>query len=178
MCDLDRAVARRQQSRVREDREDLCDPLVVVRVELCERYTAADDRGCLAGAEAEHDRACRVLLLRVEPRVRLLGEPGNGAANATGAPVGLIAEKTAVSAAPQLEQRSGEERQAAGLVGDIADEGLYERALDLQVCTARGKLDGADEVAPLHRPHQHVVSAEQPTEARILAAAAVEVGAE
>src|SRR4249919_1414420 len=75
VCDLDRAVARRQQSRVREDREDLRDPLVAVRVELCERYTAADDRGCLAGTEAEHDRPCRGFLL--------LGEPGNGAANTT-----------------------------------------------------------------------------------------------
>src|SRR5207244_9621081 len=102
VCDLDRAVARRQQPRVREEREDLCDPLVVVRIELCERYTAADDRGCLAGTEAEHDRPCRVLLLRVEPRVRLLGQPGHGAANATGAPVCLMAEKTTVSAAPQL----------------------------------------------------------------------------
>src|SRR5438067_12087264 len=160
MCDLDRAVARRQQSRVREDREDLCDPLVVVRVELCERYTAADDRSCLAGAEAKHDRPCRVLLLRVEPRVRLLRESRNGAANATGAPIGLVAETATVSAAPQLEQRGGEERQAAGLAGDIADQGLHERTLDLELRTVRRELDCPGEVARLHWPNQHVIGAQ------------------
>ena len=109
---------------------------------------------------------------------RLLGQPGDGAANATGTAVGVIAQQAPVPVAPQLEQRSGKQRQAAGLLGDIGDEGLDERALDLELCAARGKLDRADEIVPLHRPHQHVVGAEQLTKARMLAAAAVEVDAE
>src|SRR5262249_35217257 len=114
----------------------------------------------------------------VEPSVRLLGEPGHGAANATGAPVGLMAEETTVSVAPQLEERSGEERQTAGLAGHIPDEGLHKGGVDVEVRTVCRELDRADELARLHRPDQNVIGAQQLTEARILAAAAVEVGAE
>src|SRR5438552_2023105 len=87
-----------------------------------------------------------------------------------------MAETTTVSAAPQLEQRSGEERQTAGLASHIADEDLNEGSVDLEVGTVCRELDRADEFARLHRPDQHMVGAEQLTEARILAAAAVEVG--
>ena len=62
MRDLDRAIAHRQQTRVRQDHGHVRDPRVAIHIELGERHPPADDRRPLAKAEAQHDRPRRVLL--------------------------------------------------------------------------------------------------------------------
>ncbi len=107
--------------------------LGVLRLEVGERNRPALDlaAGSLAGQPQEHAARDRLLAGR-KLGEGLLGEPGDGAADASGARVVGMAQPAAAAVLPELEQRRGEHGQGAGLALDVGDERVGQRRLDVQ----------------------------------------------
>ena len=151
---------------------------LVVRLELGERDPAAHDGAALVlVGEPQQQRARRRLVRGVEPDVRVLGQPRDGALNAAAARVGGEAQPPSVALAPELEQRRGQQRQGARLALDVGQQRLDELGLDAQADALRRALDRAAQLVARHRADEHVVGAEQARQLGIGGAAAVEVGA-
>ena len=131
-----------------------------------------------AGDEPEQDPARDRLLVVAERPERRLGVPADGAADAARPLVGGERQRPAVALAPEVEQRRREERQAAGLAGDVVDERVDERRLDLEPGPLGRPLDRAAELAGAHRPEQDVVRADEVGELDVRREAAEEVGAQ
>ena len=88
----------------------------------------------------------------------------------------MVAKGPPLPALPELEQRGREQRQAAGLTGDVADQRRDESRLRPQPGAAGGQLDRPAQLVAAHRPDQDLVGADERRELRVLGAAPVEVG--
>ena len=110
--------------------------------------------------------------------VGALGQPRDGAVNAAGLAVGSQRERVVLPLLPELEQGGGQQRQRARLALHVVDQRVGQLRLHAQPHPARGQLDGAPQLRGLHRPDQHLVSAQQLGEPRVGGEAPVEVGAQ
>ena len=113
----------------------------------------------------------------VEPLVGLLGQPRDRPAHAPGLLVVGQAQRAAVAALPQLQQRRRDQRQRTGLALDVGDQRVDQLALDQQAGPAGRQLDRTAQLLPQHRADEHVAGAQQPRQLRVGGAATVEVGA-
>ena len=108
-------------------------------------------------------------------------EPVGGAADrrghAAGLAVALDGERAAVAALPGRAQRVREQRQRAGLGGDVAQDQLDQAGLELQAREPGRLGDRALELAAVHRPEQHLVVGDGERELAVPAESAVDVGA-
>ena len=82
-----------------------------------------------------------------------------------------------VAPLPELDQGRGEQRQAAGLAGDVADQRRDQSRLDPQAGPAGGQLDRPPQLVAAHRPDQDLVGAHERRELGVLGAARIEVAA-
>ena len=113
--------------------------LVAVELELVEGNAAADEplRLLVVGAgEAQQHRARPQPLGRTEALVGVLGEARDRAADAASL-IDLVAQ-AAARAAARLDQGRGEQRQAAGLFGDVTDQRREQPRLDPEPCPPGG----------------------------------------
>ena len=110
--------------------------------------------------------------------VGALGQPRDGAVNAAGLAVGSQCERVVLPLLPELEQGGGQQRQRARLALHVVDQRVGQLRLHPQPHPAGGQLDGAPQLRGLHRPDQHLVSAQQLGEPRVGGEAPVEVGAQ
>ena len=174
--DLDRSCAHREQPSVGEHPQHGLDVLIALAFELGQRDPPANGpaAGALAG-EAQQQRPRDALLPRVELAERLFRQPGNGAAHASRAFVGRVAQAPPVAPLPELEQRGGQQRQRSGFVLDVRDQGVRELGLEVQAGALGRLLDRPTVLVGLHRPDEHVVGPEQPRQLRVRGAAPVEV---
>lgn len=108
--DLQRSLAHRQQTRIREDGYDARSGLVSLEAELVDRDAAPSHGALVAGGEPEHDRASHLLLGLAQLAVGFLGETRHRPTDAARAAIGLVAEKPPVAKTPELEQRRREQR--------------------------------------------------------------------
>ena len=174
--DLDLAFADRHQPIAREHGQHLSDALVTVGLELSHRDAPARRRRALAlFRQAEQDPARGLALLEIEPLVGALGQPRHGAVQTAGALIGVQPQLVAVTVLPQLEQAGREQRQRAGLAGDVVEQRIDELWLDGHPGAPSRQLDRAPQLVAPHRTHQNVVGAEQRRQLRIGGAATVEV---
>ena len=88
------------------------------------------------------------------------------------------ADRPAVAALPQLDERRREQRQAARPVLDLVDQPLDQRGLDGEPGTRGRALDDRAVFVAAHRPDEHLARRQLLRERRVLGAAAIEVGAQ
>ena len=152
-------------------------PLVTGRGDLVERHPAADHRLALARpGQPQQDPAGHRLLAGVELLPGAFGQPGDRAAHPTGLLVGGQGQGAAVAVLPALQQRTRQQRQPPGLVGDLADHRLGQARLQLQPGPAGGQLDRPAQLVGVHGADQDVVGGQQAGQAGVGGAVAVVVG--
>ncbi len=153
--------------------------LVALQVELPEWSAAAYRRIALVFADqAQHDGAHQLPALVGDASVRTLCQPRNCAVDAAGLAVGSQRERVALPLLPELEQGGGQQRQRARLALNVVDERVGQLRLHPQPHPAGGQLDGTPKLRGLHRPDQHLISAQQLCEPRVGGEPPVEVGAQ
>ena len=137
--DLDRALVDGQQPALGEHGERPGGVRVALELELVERDAAADERLRLlvVAGEPQQHRPRPAPLGLAQALVGVLGQAGDRPVDAAGALVGAVAKRAPVAALPELEQRGREQRQAAGLAGDVADQRRDQPRLDPQPGPAR-----------------------------------------
>ncbi len=179
VCDLDRPFVRGHEPAVDEDLERRESLTVALGVELVQRDPAAHEaRSFVSGIGQPHQDPLRGDALRLgQPRVGGLGEPAHGAAHPARALVRGPAHHMAVALAPLFEQGGGQQRQAAGLVEHIDDEGVCQGRLHPQSHPARRLDDGPAQLVAPHRADEHLVRSDEPREPVVGRAVPVEVGA-
>ena len=101
------------------------------------------------------------LLRRVEPAVRVLGEPRDRAAHAAGALVRRVAQAPPVALLPQLEERGREQRERARLALDVLHERVGELGLDAQADALRRRSIAWRSSSRRIERDEHVVGGEQ-----------------
>ena len=77
---------------------------------------------------------------------------------------------------PELQQRARQQREGAGLAGDVVHERVRELGLDVEGGTLRRADHGLTQLVAAERADQHVVRGEQARQIRVAGAAPVEVG--
>ena len=179
MRHLDARGAGREQATLREDREHGGEVVGPVAFELAQRHAPAHHgpAGILAG-QAQHHRARQALLAGIEAAEGVFGQPCDGATDASRAGVRGVGQAATVSVLPELQQRRREQREAARLTLDVADQRVDQVWLGVQPDTLRRQLDRLPQLVAAHRAHQHLVGAEQPRQPGIRRAASVEVGSQ
>ena len=177
--EFDRAVVGDEQPALDQRREHAPDPRVIVGIELLAgRAPTREDLALAAGDEAEQDPARDLLVVlaqRPEGRFRVAADR---AANTSRPLVRGMGQGASVAVAPEVEQRRREKRQPARLAGDIIDERVDERRLDLEPRPLGGSLDRAAELTCTHRPEQDVVRADEIRQLDVRREAPEEVGAQ
>jgi hypothetical protein len=177
--ELDRPVVGDEQPSLDQRREHARDPLVVVGVELVACCAPARDRFTAAAVDEPEQNPARHLLLIVAERGEGgLGMASDGASNASRALVGGERERVVFAFAPEVEQRRREERKAAGLAGDIVDERVHERRLDLETRALGRPFDRAAELTAAHRPEQDVARADEVRKLEVRGEVAEEISAQ
>jgi hypothetical protein len=130
--DLDGAAAGSDEPAIGQPTEHGGDVLVALHVELGERSPPPHRLPMLALADQpKHDRAYEWLSCLRDAGVCAFGEPGDGAANSSGLPVGGQRERVFFAVLPELEQGGGKQRHGARLTFDVVDEGIDDPRLDL-----------------------------------------------
>ena len=177
--DLERPLIRGHEPAVREGGQRGRSGLVAAGLELVERHATTHERGLLLPGvgQAQQDAPRGGALRLGQPRVGGLGQAADRAAHTAGALVRRAAHHAAVALAPLLEQGGGQQRQAAGLVEHIDDQGVRERRLDPQPDPARRLDDRPAQLVASHRADEHLVRPDEPREPVVRGAAPVEVGA-
>src|SRR4029077_11486538 len=94
------------------------------------RTTFGPARDALVG-EPEQEALGDPLLPLAEEAVRMLAEPGDRAAHATGPGVRLAREATALTPLPERQQRRREQRQRARGAVHVADQRRGEARLEI-----------------------------------------------
>ena len=104
---------------------------ILVRLEL-ELRKGARRRTASSPSDARQPGGCGggLLLLGREPVERLLGNPRNGSSDTAALSIRLEPQRPPVAVLPELDERRREQRQTAGLVHDVGDEGVDQRRLD------------------------------------------------
>ena len=168
--DFGRAVARGDET-PRDQR------LEHVRIsELDERHTPADVVGAFAGlGESQQEPPARALLVRCELPVGVLGEPGHRAADTAGVVIAGVGEDAAAAAHPGLQQRRGQQRERARLVGHVGGDRVGEPGFERQRRPAGWFLDRGVDLGVGHRSDEQLTLGEQPRERRVRGEAAVVV---
>ena len=141
--ELDRGVVGDEQPFAHERREHALDTRVVLGVELGACHPPSRRRLVVAarGDEPQQDPAPGVaVLVGQRPKCRLR-MPRDRAPDAAGLLVRSERQRPAVAAQPEVDERGREQRQAAGLAGDVVDERVDQRRLDVEPCALRGALD-------------------------------------
>ena len=152
-------------------------PLVMGWGDLVERHAAAHHRLALARpGQAQQDPAGHRLLARRQPKPGAFGQPGHRPPHPTGLLVGGQGQRAAVAVLPALQQRTRQQRQPPGLLGDLADHRLGQARFQLQSGPTGGQLDRAAQLAGVHRADQHVVGGQQAGQGGVGGAVAVVVG--
>jgi hypothetical protein len=173
---LRRSLAYGYQAASRQHLEHTGRPVVARDIELVGRHAPPDDRIALLGArEPDQDAAGDSLLVFAQTPVRFLGEPRDRSVDASGSLIYGQVHAATLAVLPQLHERSGEKRQAAGLLGDVIDERPHEVAVHNETRYPRGLLDRARELVPLHRTDEHVALTQQAGQPRVGRAGAVVV---
>ncbi len=173
---LDRVLGHREETVLRELREDRRRDWVAIQIELLEPDGPLRHGLALAGGDEPQEDGARGVPLGVgELLVGRLRQPGHSAPHPPGPLVGVQADPAAVPVLPQLHKRGREQRQPAGLVGDLLDDGVDERGLEAEPGPARRELDRAAELLARERADQHVVRREPLGELRIRRAVCVVV---
>jgi hypothetical protein len=81
-----------------------------------------------------------------------------------------------VAVLPALQQRTRQQRQPPGLLGDLVDHGLGQPRLQLQPGPTGGQLDRPAQLAGVHRADQDVVGGQEAGQGGVGGAVAVVVG--
>jgi hypothetical protein len=174
--ELDCVVAGDEEPTLDKCREHARDALVLVGVELRARRPATGERVAVtARDEPEQDPASDRSVGGVERLEGRLRVPAHGAADAVSPFIGGHRERRSVAVAPEFEECGLEEREAAGLAGDVVDERVDEGRLDLQANALGWSLDRAAKLRRAHRPEQGVVRSDEIGELSMRREAAEEV---
>ena len=180
--DLDGALVDREQAGLGEHGERPGGVRVALELELVERNAAANERLrrllLLRAGQAQQHRPGPEPLGLAQALVGVLGEARHRPLDAAGLLVDAAAKRAAVALLPELDEGCGEQRQAAGLAGDVADQRRDESRLDTQAGPAAGQLDRPAQLVAAHRPDQDLVGAHQRREIGVLGAARIEVAAD
>ena len=179
--DLGRPLVDGEQAALGEHGEGPGGALVAVELELVEGNAAADEPLRLlvvSAGEAQQHRARPEPLGRTEALVGVLGKARDRAADAAASLIDPVAQGAAVAPLPELDEGRGEQRQAAGLLGDVTDQRRDQPRLDPEPRPPGGKLDRPAQLVAAHRPDQELVGADQGRELGVLGAARVEVAAD
>ena len=175
--DLDGALVDGDEPAVGEHREGARGVLVALDVELGERDPPADRawpprrRPGAAGSPAPAPLGFG------QPPVRALRETRDRAADAAARRVVGAAQGASASLLPELEQGGGEQRQAAGLVGDVGDQRLDERRLDARPARRAGSSIARRSSRGVIGPTRTWLALISAASVGVIGAAAVEVGA-
>ena len=126
------------------------------RLELRQWDAAPGDPSAVAGAGQPQQQGARGRsLVGRERGIRLLGERGDGAAQPAEADVGGVGESAALAPLPQLRHRGGEQREQAGLLAGVADDGVGEPVVEGEPCHRSRALDGPADLRGRHRADEH-----------------------
>ena len=105
-------------------------------------------------------------------------EPGDGAVDTSGLPVGGDGQRVVAPLLPQLEKGGRQQWQRARLALEVVDQRVDQLGLHPQPHAAGRQLDGPAQLRGLHRPDEHVVGAEQLGECRVPGEPSVVVGSQ
>jgi hypothetical protein len=127
------------------------DTLVLTLSKLGQEDPAADHRFTLARAgQSQQHSAGHRLLVRVELVPGAFGQPGDRAPYPAGLLVGGYRQGAAAAVLPALQQRTRQQRQPAGLLGDLGDHRVGQARFQAQSGPAGGQLDGAAQLVLVH----------------------------
>ena len=161
--EFDGAVVGDEQPPLDERREHARDARVVLGVELVARHAPPRERLALAARRrAGAGSGARSLCSSSSSDLNAASAcRPTAAADAAGPLVARERQRATVALAPEVEQRRREERQPAGLAGDVVDERVDERRLDLESDPLGRPLDRAPQLGRAHRPEQDVVRSDE-----------------
>ena len=106
----------------------------------------------------------------------VVGRARDRGRHAAAGAVALDGERAPVAALPRRAQRVREQRQRAGLGGDVAQDQLHEAGLEPQAREPCRLRDRARELVVGHRAEQHLVGGDRGGEVGVRAEAPVDVG--
>ncbi len=172
---LDGAVVGRQEASLDESVEHLLDLRPALR-QFGGRQAPPNCIVRVAGSQAQHQGSGDPPAVVAQTGVGRLGEPSDGTPHAAGSLVVGEPQSRSVAAAPEVEQGCREERQTAGLPGDVPHERRDEGRLDREPCTLGGDNDRPFQLVGLHRPDEDVAGGEKTRKGRVGGTASVEVG--
>ena len=162
-----------------QDRQDACDPLVLVGIELNARDAPPRQRYAVAARDQpKQDPARNLPVVLYEHTESRLCVAADDSAHAPRPPISLERQCSPLSLAPELEQRRREQRERAGFAGDVVDERIDKGRLDFQSGPLGRTLDRPAQLARAHRGEQDVIRHDEVGELDVRREVAEEVRAQ